>query len=84
VLVVSVSLAWFAREGADKFAAAEAIALFYVLALLIVVEFFGGLHGAPSWSELPVLVISFTLQNLALWYTSKWIAGRLTRTARET
>lgn len=84
MLVVSVALAWFAHKGADKFAAAEAIALFYVVALLIVLEFFGGLHGTPNWSELPVFIISFTLQNLALWYTSKWIAGRLTRTVRET
>jgi hypothetical protein len=84
VLLLSLGLVWFVHAGVDNNALAEAVWLFYLPSWFIVLAFFGGVHGAPSWSELPVFVISFTLQNFAVWYASKWFAMRVWRAARET
>ena len=84
VVVVSLALVWLVRNGLDKYALADALWLFYLPAWFIVLALFGGIHGAPGWSELPVFIISFTLQNLVLWYAAKWVVRLARSTARET
>jgi hypothetical protein len=84
VLLVSLGLVWFVRAGVDKNALADVLWFFYLPSWFIVLALFGGVHGAPSWSELPIFVIAFTLQNLVVWYAGKWFAVRVWRATRET
>jgi hypothetical protein len=84
VLLVSIALVWFVRAQAESNTLAEALWLFYLPAWLVVLTLFGGVHGAPAGSEVPVFVISFTAQNLALWYVAKWILRRAKAPTRAT
>jgi hypothetical protein len=83
VLLVSIALVWFVRAEAESNTLAEGIWLFYLPGWLVVLTLFGGAHGAPTGSEVPVFVMSFTAQNLVLWYFAKWILRRAKAPTRE-
>src|SRR5688572_21951761 len=84
IIAVSVGLAWFVRAGVEENAIATALWFFYLPSLLIVLMLFGGPHGAPSGSDLAIFFISFTFQNIVLWYAGRWIIRTVRARGRET
>ena len=83
VLFVSLALVWFVHSQVERNALADVLWLFYLPSWIVVLTLFGGVHGAPAGSEIPVFVISFTVQNLVLWYVAKWIIRRAKSATRE-
>jgi hypothetical protein len=84
VLLVSLALVWFVRAGVDKNALADGLYLFYIPTMFVVLSMFGGVHAAPEGSDIWVFIISFTVQNLAVWYAVRGGLALFRRAARET
>jgi hypothetical protein len=79
VLLASLAMASYVHWGLNRFPLAEGLMLFYFPAWLGVNAVFGGIHGAPAWSEIPSVAIAFIVQNVVLWYGAKWFVNLFPR-----
>ena len=51
--------------------------LFYAPSWLVFNALFGGIHGAPTWTIMPSVVLAVVSQNLILYSLGRWLARRL-------